>query len=61
MRDERFGYVELATHPKLSPREFIRCCGHDDQLHVTFSTLQRFDLGTGRLLPNEWALRAIQV
>ena len=53
VRDERFGYVELATHPKLSPREFIRCSGHDGRLQVTFSTLQRFDLATGQPLTNE--------
>lgn len=53
VRDERFGYVELATHPQLNPRQFIRCSGHDGRLHVTFSTLQRFDLRTGQLLPNE--------
>ena len=53
VRDERFGYVQLATHPQLSPRDLIRCSGHDGQLRVTFSTLQRFDLGTGRPLPTE--------
>jgi hypothetical protein len=53
VRDERFGYVELATHPTLNPREFIRCSRRDGQLRVTFSTLQRFDLGTGQPLPND--------
>jgi len=50
VRNERFGYVELATHPKLNPREFIRCSSYDGQLQVTFSTLRRFDLTTGRQL-----------
>ncbi len=53
VRDERFGYVELATHPKLSAREFIRCSSHEGQLQVTFSVLQRFDLATGRSQPTE--------
>jgi hypothetical protein len=53
VRDERFGYVELATHPKLSPRDFIRCSSFDGQLHVEFSILRRFDLATGKPLSPE--------
>jgi hypothetical protein len=53
VRDERFRYVELATHSKLSPREFIRCSSYEGQLQVTLSVLQRFDLATGRPLPTE--------
>jgi hypothetical protein len=47
-RDERFGYLELASHPKLAAQEFIRCSFHDGQGTVTFSVLARHDLKSGR-------------
>ncbi len=31
---------ELATQPKLRPRDFIRCSGHDGRLQLTFSVLK---------------------
>jgi hypothetical protein len=53
LRDERFGYVELASHFKLDPREFIRCSFHDGKCQVTFSVLASFDLTTGTKLGEE--------
>lgn len=47
-RDDRFGYLELATHPKLEPWEFIRCWSDHGELRVEFSTPRTFDLTTGR-------------
>jgi hypothetical protein len=47
-RDERFGYVELASHHKLDPREFINCSFHGGGCSVTFSVLETFDVATGK-------------
>lgn len=43
-------YEVRATHDR---RVSSRCSGHNGKLQVTFSALQRFDLGTGELLPAE--------
>ena len=47
LRDGRYGYVELATHPKLAAREFIDCSFHAGKCTVTFSALTSFDLHGG--------------
>lgn len=44
LRDERFGYIELASHPKLQPKEFIKCSFYRGKRKVTFSVLASFDL-----------------
>jgi hypothetical protein len=49
-RDDRFGYVKLATHPKLRGPDFIRFEG---RRRIEFSTLQTFDRDSGRLV-NDW-------
>jgi hypothetical protein len=56
-RDERFGYVELATNAKLEPREFIRCYSSDGRPRVEFHVRARHDLTTGVHIPpeNPWA------
>lgn len=46
-RDERFGYVELASHPKLDAKEFIECSFYGGKPKVTFSVLSTFDLTSG--------------
>jgi hypothetical protein len=48
VRDERFGYVELATNPKLDPQDFIRCFLRGGRRNVTFSVLASFDLDNGK-------------
>jgi hypothetical protein len=52
-RDERFGYVELASHPKLAPKDFIQCVFFDGKCEVTFSVLATFDLNSGARLTRE--------
>jgi hypothetical protein len=47
-RDDRFGYLELATHPKLDAKEFIHCSCEDGKRSVTFSLLKSFDLDSGK-------------
>ena len=47
VRDERFGYVELATHPKLAAKDFIECEFYEGRCTVTFSVLTSFDLNSG--------------
>lgn len=49
-RDERFGYIQLATHPKLDASEFIRCSFYQGECTVTFAVEQAFKLETGKLL-----------
>jgi hypothetical protein len=48
VREERFGYLPLATHPKLDPKDFIECYFGTDGARVTFSVLARFELTTGK-------------
>jgi hypothetical protein len=52
-RDDRFGYVELATHPKLAARDLIRCSSFEDDMRVEFSVLESFELVTGQRLSVE--------
>ena len=44
LRDERFGYVELACHHKLDPKDFIECSFYGSKCTVTFSVLASFNL-----------------
>jgi hypothetical protein len=50
-REERFGYVKLATHPQLEAREFIRIWG---PRHVEFAVETDYDLRTGREFADDW-------
>lgn len=47
-RDDRFGYIELATHEDLHPKSFIACSFEGGKCRVTFSVLSSFDLDTGK-------------
>jgi hypothetical protein len=49
-REERFGYVRLATNPKLKPKEIIRCSSWEGHRRVQFAVEQAYDLVTGREL-----------
>jgi hypothetical protein len=49
-RDDRFGYLPLASHDALEAREFIEVSFWDGKPSVTFAVEQRFDLGTGQPL-----------
>lgn len=53
LRDERFGYTELASHPKLDPKEFIKCSFYGGKRTVTFSVLASFDLDDSSKLVEE--------
>jgi hypothetical protein len=46
-RDERFGYVELATDARRPASDFIRVSRFSGRVCVTFSVLEEFDLVTG--------------
>ena len=46
-REERFGYLRMAAHPDLEPRDLIRCEKSGGKVSVTFSTEQGYDLITG--------------
>ena len=48
LREERFGYLELATHPNLAPKDFIECSFNEGRRKVSFSVLASFDLQTGK-------------
>jgi hypothetical protein len=52
-RDDRFGYVKLASRPDLKAREFIRCWSSKGNVQVEFATLQTYDLATGKLVDIE--------
>ncbi len=52
-RDDRFGYIQLASHSQLKPQEFIRCSFQGGQRRVTFSVLASFDLASGSRLGGE--------
>jgi hypothetical protein len=54
LRDDRFGYVELATHAKLEPKDFIDCSFRDGKCTVTLSVLATFDLASGKRQVNEF-------
>ncbi len=50
LRDERFGYVRLASAPDVHPKEFISCSFHDGKCTVKLKTENAFDLATGKML-----------
>lgn len=52
-RDDRFGYVRLATDPKLEVRDFIRCSSWEGQRRVEFYVERHYDLATGQEIPDE--------
>jgi hypothetical protein len=52
-RDDRFGYVELATNAKLEPHEFIRCYSSDGRRRVEFHVRAHYDFPTGVHIPPE--------
>jgi hypothetical protein len=55
-RDDRFGYVELASHPELDAKEFIECSFYGGKPEVTFSVLSTFDLASGARLKSEFEI-----
>ncbi len=52
-RDDRFGYLKLATDTKLVPQDFIRCSTWEGERRVDFYVEQGYDLTTGAPIPNE--------
>lgn len=46
-REERFGYLRLATRPGAAGRDFIRVTSWKGQKKVEFAVLRTFDLATG--------------
>ncbi len=52
-RDHRFGYLPLATNPKLEARDFIRCWSYQGTLRVGFAARREYDLATGEFIPPE--------
>lgn len=50
-REDRFGYLPLATDPKLNPRDFIKCSSWEGQHRVEFYVESHFDLDTGSMIP----------
>lgn len=54
-REERFGYLKLATRPEAAGKEFIRIWSWRGIRHVEFRMLQTYDLASGqRLDTNPW-------
>jgi hypothetical protein len=52
-RDDRFGYLKLATSPKLQPRDFIRCSSCQGERRVEFYIERGYSLTTGAPIPDE--------
>jgi len=52
-RDDRFGYLKLATDPKLEARDFIRCSSWQGERRVEFHIRHGFNLTTGAPVPDE--------
>jgi hypothetical protein len=52
-RDDRFGYIRLAAHPKLEPRDFIRCPSWHGERRVEFHVERDFNLTTGELIADK--------
>lgn len=46
-REERFGYLKLATRPDAPAKEFIRCWSFEGKREVEFTVEQIHDLDTG--------------
>ena len=54
-RDERFGYLRLAAHATLEPREFIRCSSYEGERRVEFHVECSYSLATGAPIPDgDW-------
>ena len=49
-RDDRFGYVKLATGTELEAKEFIHCEFYGGKASVRFNVEQDFDLHTGKVI-----------
>jgi hypothetical protein len=52
-RDDRFGYLKLATDPKLTARDFIRCSSWEGERRVEFYIERGFSLATGTPIADE--------
>ena len=52
-RDDRFGYLKLATDAKLQPRDFIRCSSWQGERRVEFYIERGFNLTTGAPIADE--------
>ena len=52
-RDDRFGYVKLATNTKLEPGDFIRCSSWQGERRVEFYIERGFNLMTGAPIPDQ--------
>jgi hypothetical protein len=48
-RDERFGYLPLASHPTLQPRDLISVRRHSGVVYVEVAVRQTYDLATGKM------------
>jgi hypothetical protein len=46
-REERFGYLKLASRPDTPAKDFIRCWSFRGRTEVEFVILQTYDLDTG--------------
>lgn len=51
-RDDRFGFLELASHPDLHAKDFIDCSFYSGKWEVTFSIHACFDLESGKSIGN---------
>lgn len=50
LREERFGYLEIAAHDKLDGRDFILCENNGDgEISVRLAVERTYDLNTGKL------------
>jgi hypothetical protein len=52
-RDDRFGYLPLATHHELRPRQFIRCSSWMGRRRVAFDVEEAHYLDDGSVIPSE--------
>ena len=52
-RDDRFGYLKLATDTKLEPRDFIRCSSWEGERRVEFYIERGHNLTTGQPISDE--------
>lgn len=55
-REERFGYLKLATRSDMLANEFIRLWSWEGKRNVEFATLETYDLGNGQRIDKPpWA------
>ena len=52
-RDDRFGYLKLATDAKLHPRDFIRCSSCQGERRVELYIERGYSITTGQPIPDE--------